>query len=202
MRKRFYPQGRSRSALSGDIKLMSKPKCLGSWSAHGFTLIELLVTIAIAAILLGLAAPSFQDMVLNNRQNAEIGSLTAGLNYARSTALSQTIPVRVCPILTTSSTTCGTNWGTGWMVVLDPNGTTPSLLQSRQITSSSAVLSSTAPSIDFDARGLSTTVSKFKVCDSRGALFARAVQVFITGFVQTGNTVGKEAYAPTGLTCP
>jgi type IV fimbrial biogenesis protein FimT len=168
----------------------------------GFTLIELLVTIAVAAILMALAVPSFQTMVMNNRLTAQAGALNTALNYARNTALSQAIPVAVCPVGTSGSTTCGASWAAGWMVVSNPAGTA-TLLQSQQAPSSgSAVLSSPVTSVLFGPRGLATTLSSFKVCDSRGAAFARSVQVFATGFVQAGATPGQVAWGTTALTCP
>jgi type IV fimbrial biogenesis protein FimT len=170
-------------------------------AAEGFTLIELMVTIAIAAILLSLAVPSFQAMVMNNRLTAQAGGLNTALNYARNTALSQAVNVVVCPVGALGSTTCGASWGTGWMVVRDPAGT-PTLLQSQLAPSSNAVLSSPATSVVFGPRGLAGTVSSFKVCDSRGAAFARSVQVLATGFVQAGATPGQVAWGSTALTCP
>jgi type IV fimbrial biogenesis protein FimT len=171
-------------------------------AAKGFTLIELLVTIAIAAILMALAVPSFQAMVMNNRLTAQAGALNTALNYARNTALSQAVPVAVCPVGTAGSTTCGASWAAGWMVVSNPAGAA-TLLQSQQAPSSgSTVLSSPVTSVLFGPRGLATTLSSFKVCDSRGAAFARSVQVFATGFVQAGATPGQVAWGTTALTCP
>ena len=170
-------------------------------AADGFTLLELLITIAIAAIILSLAAPSFRAMLMNNRLTAQADGLTTVLHYARNTALSQSIKVQVCPVGAFNSTTCGASWGSGWMVVSDPTGT-PTLLQSRQTPAGNPVLSSTAASVVFDPRGLATTLSSFKVCDSRGAAFARSVQVFATGFIQAGATPGQVAWGTAALTCP
>lgn len=167
----------------------------------GFTLVELLVTVAIVVIVLSLAAPSFQAMLQNNRLSAQVDGLTSALNYARNTALSQAVSVQVCPVGVLSSSTCGANWAAGWMVVSDPTGA-PTLLQSRQAPTGDPVLSATANSVVFDSRGLSTTASSFKMCDSRGSSFARSVQVFATGFVQAGATPGQVAWGSTALSCP
>jgi type IV fimbrial biogenesis protein FimT len=168
---------------------------------RGFTLIELLVTIAIVAILTTLAAPSFRDMLLNNRLTAQAGGLTTILNYARNSALSQAITVRVCPLAVAGSANCGNNWAAGWIVVSDPSGT-PTLIQTKQLAPSGPVLTSTAAIVDFDPRGLTTTASTFKVCDQRGANYARSVQVFATGFIQSGITPGKQAWGNGSLVCP
>ena len=166
----------------------------------GFTLIELLVTIAIAAILMSLAAPAFQAMLLNNRMAGQTDELTNALNYARNTALSQSVSVKVCPVGAVSSTTCGTDWGAGWIVVSDPSGA-PALIQSKLTAAGGPVVSSTA-NVVFDSRGLSTTQSNFTICDSRGTTFGRSVQVVATGFVQAGNTPGTAVWATPALSCP
>lgn len=170
-------------------------------ASEGFTLVELLVTVAIVVIVLSLAVPSFQAMLMNNRLSAQVDGLTSALNYARNTALSQAVSVQVCPIGALSSSTCGANWAAGWIVVSDPAGA-PTLLQSRQAPTGDPVLSATANGVIFDSRGLSTTPSSFKMCDGRGSSFARSVQVFATGFVQAGATPGQAAWGVAALSCP
>ncbi|MBW8811742.1 MAG: prepilin-type N-terminal cleavage/methylation domain-containing protein [Lysobacter sp.] len=53
----------------------------------GFTLIELLVTIAIAAILLALALPTFTESIRANRVSTATNQMLATLNFARSEAV-------------------------------------------------------------------------------------------------------------------
>ncbi len=55
----------------------------------GFTLVELMVTLAVAAILLSIAAPSFSDFIQNNRITSTTNNLIAHLQYARSEAVSK-----------------------------------------------------------------------------------------------------------------
>lgn len=163
-------------------------------------MVELLVTIAIAAIFMSLAAPSFQTMLLNNRIAAQTDELTNTLNFARNTALSQSATVQVCPLGAANSSTCGNDWGLGWIVVSDPSGI-PVLLQSKRSKAEGPVVSSTA-NATFDARGLSTTPSNFSICDSRGTNFGRSAQVIATGFVQVGDTPGTAVWGTPALSCP
>ncbi|WP_404299056.1 GspH/FimT family pseudopilin [Halomonas sp.] len=56
-------------------------------SRRGFTLIELIVTIAVAAILAALAAPSYQRFIASNRLSSDYNEVLSGLNFARSEAI-------------------------------------------------------------------------------------------------------------------
>jgi type IV fimbrial biogenesis protein FimT len=55
--------------------------------SRGFTLIELLVTLAVAAVILALAAPSFSNLVAQNRITTQTNVLIGGLNLAKSEAV-------------------------------------------------------------------------------------------------------------------
>lgn len=86
-------------------------------------MIELVVVIAIAAVLIGLAAPSFTKVLQRNRIATEANSLTADLQFARGQAIKEGKPVTVC--ISTDQATCSTtstNWGAGWIVFSDANG--------------------------------------------------------------------------------
>ena len=61
----------------------------------GFTLIELMVVVALAAILLAVAAPSFQQMIARNRVEGVAGELSTDLQYARSEAVARNTQVGV-----------------------------------------------------------------------------------------------------------
>ncbi|MDH0291956.1 GspH/FimT family pseudopilin [Pseudomonas sp. GD04087] len=64
---------------------------------HGFTLVETLVTIAILAILLGIAVPSFDLLTNRNRAQSTAKQLLAVLQYARAQAQIGRQPVHVKP---------------------------------------------------------------------------------------------------------
>lgn len=61
----------------------------------GFTLIELMVVLAVAALLVVLAAPSFQDMIVMQRLRGINAQLVTDLQFARSEAVAQGRVVRV-----------------------------------------------------------------------------------------------------------
>ena len=166
-------------------------------AAPGFTLIELLVTILIAGILVAIGVPAFNSFVLNDRDIGQANSLVASFNYARSEAVKQNLAagVTVCP--STDGATCGgTAWSGGW-VVLDPKGTVlsavPALAGSNTLTPGSGVT--------FQSNGLPSGPLTIRICDSRGAAFARDVEVNAAGRVAASTTPGRSV-AGTALVCP
>lgn len=86
---------------------------------QGFTLVELIITLAVAAILLSLAVPSFSTMIMNNRATADTNELLADINYARSEAVKRGSPVGICRTNNpTAGNPCtqGTSFADGWIV--------------------------------------------------------------------------------------
>ena len=109
-----------------------------------FTLIELLMTIAIAAILVTVAAPSFQTLILNARLSAKKNEFINSLNLARTTALSQNSNIAVCPFSAAGSVTCGASWSTGWIIRTLPSTGIPTLIKAYQSSATDVVLSAVA----------------------------------------------------------
>lgn len=86
---------------------------------RGFTLVELAVTLAVAAILLTLATPSFAELLRRNRLAAAGNELVTALHVARAEALRRGRPVSVCASTDQRSCAGNTNWATGWVVFED-----------------------------------------------------------------------------------
>ena len=89
---------------------------------RGFTLIELMFTIALAAILTALAAPSVQKMLKTNRVQTEASAFVGDLMVARTEAVKRGQNVSVC--VSSDGTNCLTTntWQAGWIVFSDPTG--------------------------------------------------------------------------------
>jgi type IV fimbrial biogenesis protein FimT len=176
-------------------------------SEGGVTFVELLVTITVLVVITVLAAPSFTNLLMNNRILGQRDALVNALNFARSTALTQNTNVKVCPWSASGSTTCGSNWSAGWIVATMPSSGTSVLLQAHQTgpndpnISSAAISGVSASSVIFDSRGLATTQANFVLCDERGGSYARSISVLPTGFVQTTSSAGVAAWDGGALSC-
>jgi prepilin-type N-terminal cleavage/methylation domain-containing protein len=89
---------------------------------RGFTLVELLVTLAVFAILVGLAAPQLRTLLIRRTVSSQAESLSAGLRLARSEAIKRGQYVTMCASNNAESATptCLANgasdWGSGWIV--------------------------------------------------------------------------------------
>ncbi|MGQ7959169.1 GspH/FimT family pseudopilin [Pseudomonas sp. SP16.1] len=86
-------------------------------SQKGFSLIELMVTLAVLAIVLGLAAPSFSSMLQDNRALSLGSELQGALQYARSEAVKRRLEVVICR-RNAAGSACdnGADWSAGWLV--------------------------------------------------------------------------------------
>lgn len=78
-------------------------------SNRGFTLIELMVTLAVMAIIAGMAFPSLRDFIINSRVTTQTNEFIAALGYARSEAIKRGLDVMVCA-------DDDANLGNGWFI--------------------------------------------------------------------------------------
>ena len=92
------------------------------FTAAGFTLFELVIVILIVGILVALGVPSFKYVTTSNRIATELNGLVGDLQFARSEAIKEGLPVTVCA--STDGATCANSstWQTGWIVFADSNG--------------------------------------------------------------------------------
>jgi type IV fimbrial biogenesis protein FimT len=77
---------------------------MGEKRTKGFTLMELMMTLAVIGVILGIAAPSFREFLLNNRITGAANDLHAAFQLARSEAIKRQQPVAVCPSVDPSAT--------------------------------------------------------------------------------------------------
>lgn len=145
--------------------------------AAGFTLIELLVAITIAAILLALAAPSFEDAGVSGKVSDIATKVAVTANTARSEAIKRNGRVVMCVSTDGASCAGSGSWEQGWIAFLDrnQNGTREAnadpTLDDVIIVKESAVAGgykviegSGQVSLSFPSTGIGVTTAAYTVC--------------------------------------
>jgi type IV fimbrial biogenesis protein FimT len=89
---------------------------------RGLTLIELMMAVAIGAILLALAAPSFQQALGKNRLSSAASELTGAVQLARAEAIRNNRRVTLCRSEDGSACSASTSTWPGWIVFVDTDG--------------------------------------------------------------------------------
>lgn len=155
-----------------------------------FTVVELMIVIAMVAILMALAAPSFSNFVKNDRLTTQINTLVGHLAYARSEAILRAQQVGLCA--SSSGTACTGAWSEGWLVYVDSdnsggyNAATDEILRVNQALSGNNALTSTlGTNFLYDNRGYAATgTGSFSLCDDRGVSHAKMIVISNTGRVR------------------
>jgi type IV fimbrial biogenesis protein FimT len=88
-------------------------------NSEGFSLIELLVVIAIAAVLAGLAVPSFQGLIASSNLTSATNDLIATLARAKADAIRRGKRVTVCMSADGAACTTTGAWTQGWIMFND-----------------------------------------------------------------------------------
>lgn len=191
----------------------------------GFTLIELMITLLVLAVVAGMAVPSMQTMMKNNKQTSRINQLAGLLNFARSEAVNQRQIVSACA--SSDGASCDTNeWELGGLIfrgnaattapdadsilrVIEPQAAGSTL---RRISDQSAAPAGfNASYIRYDSTGrlLPGETGSFVLCDDRGEGNAKGLLINSTG--QTRNAVDTDDdgiveifidNAPEAVECP
>jgi len=174
----------------------------------GFTLIELIVAVAVAGIVMGIAIPSFQSSIKNNRITSETNRLVSDIQLSRSEAMKRNARVILCRSAapTASTPTCsGTanTWTTGWLVFVsgDTNSTyqpaTDTLLKIAQPVAGSITIKTNSTSnnnLEFNADASTNEVgstARFSICDDRGINYGKQLDVPPVGRPRLKSTVSS-----------
>lgn len=77
---------------------------------RGYTMVELMITLAVLAILLVMAVPSFTSIINTNRLTGQANELVADLQFARAEAIRRNQRVTFCPSTNNTSCAAAGNW--------------------------------------------------------------------------------------------
>jgi type IV fimbrial biogenesis protein FimT len=166
---------------------------------RGFTLIEMIVTMCVGATLAAIAVPAFGTFLQNDRDITQANSLVTSLSYARSEAIKQDVTggITVCP--SADGATCGGAWTNGWIVVPAAGGNP---MQATPAPSgNNNLVASPAAGVTFLSSGLVSAPLTVIICDTRGASYARDVEVNAVGRIASSQTPGKSV-SGAALVCP
>jgi len=169
----------------------------------GFTLLELMITLAVAGVLAALAVPAMRTWLQNQRLVTAASSMVLSLNYARNEAVKRDSALGVTVCASADQATCGTaNWNLGW-IVLDVASNTrlnasPPIGANMTFTEAGG-----QAQVTFLPTGATAGAATFafKACDTRGAAYARELEVNSMGRIATSPTPGQTV-AGLGLACP
>lgn len=98
----------SKSSLRSRLQRSCRP------ASRGFTLFELLIAMAIVAILVGVAMPSFRETMIRTNVTQTGNDLVLDLNTARAEAVKRGFNAAVIAK--------GGNWSQGWEIRVDVDG--------------------------------------------------------------------------------
>ena len=169
---------------------------LGFARQRGFTVIELMVSLAVAAILIGLAVPAFNNFVAQENLLAQSNDFMVAVQYARSEA------VRRGAAMSVRAVNPGDNaneWGPGYCVVVGTPANCPG--DTTQLRTFAALDGSTLDAQGgLDGLGILTFNSRGLLVGAAGTLnLCRAGQT--NGRTISISTIGRVS-AQTKTDCP
>lgn len=136
---------------------------------RGFTLIELMVTVAIAAILIVVVAPSFSEAIMGNKLASFANNFVASAQLARSEAIKRNATVRVCR--SADGSTCATSgtWQQGWIVFHDADNNAArdpaeTVIQVQQALSADYRFTGDSYSVAFPSFGAGVSPANLMLC--------------------------------------
>jgi type IV fimbrial biogenesis protein FimT len=154
----------------------------------GFTLVELAVVLTIIGILLVVAMPAMQVLLLDARRTYALNAVLHGLRTARVESIRSSADVVLCP--TAGEDRCSDPdgaWTGGWMVFVNSDGDNPPVRDDgerillRHQDETAGTLAANRARFVYRPYARRTTAGTLVYCDRRGPSAARAVIVSYTG---------------------
>lgn len=148
---------------------------------HGFTLVELMITLAVLAIMVTVAIPSFRDFIMNNRLASNANEFVAAIHLVRSGAIKHQRNAYI-------TSNAGTNWTNGWSVWVDKDGDSAqdadeTIRVTQAFTGNTTLTSDGKVQFQYRPTGLVDGPGTLTLCDSRTAEQGRQIDVSVAGRV-------------------
>ncbi len=163
---------------------------------NGFTLIELLIILLVISVVSAITAPSFAEIIADNRQVTRYNQLLAAIALTRSEAIKRGERTAICQSSTGSSCTKNSSlWHQGWIVYTDRDGDNKVdtdeeiLLIQHAFDDQVAISFGSRTRVAYYSDGLAVGGSNgtFLLCDSRGDIAKKGLVVWSTGRVRLAN---------------
>ena len=162
----------------------------------GFSAVELMIGVAVAAILLSTAVPTYSSVVHKNRISSAKTQLYVSLNAARSEALKRRSAVRVCPSADGTSCRNDGDWSDGWLIFEDVNANNaPDVAEIIRLVDGldgeidMQVSTALSAYIQFQPTGAATgnggNTGEFRLCHSDSKAYSRVISVSASGRVES-----------------
>lgn len=162
--------------------------------SRGFTLIELMITIAVLAIVVTVAVPSFRNIIISNSVSFDRDEFFSLVAFARSEAIKRGTAVTVCKSADGASCDDSLSWEDGWLLFHDADGDGVKDTGDESVRAVAALDAQVAMShgggadrITYDSRGLILRGQGLVTFShSAGSEFDRSVDISLTGRVSKG----------------
>jgi type IV fimbrial biogenesis protein FimT len=135
---------------------------------RGFTLTELMIVVAVFAVLTGLALPSYNQFVRNQRVKSASFEVFSSLVQARSEAITRNVSITMAPV--------SGNWANGWTVT-DAGGT----VLRRQDPIAAVTLTGPASVVYNSSGRLSSASGSFGLTATGASITSRCITVDLSG---------------------
>lgn len=153
----------------------------------GFTLYELMLTLALGALLTGLAVSSFSDIAARHRQGVEIDALFHAIHLARKESVMRRKVVSLCPSSDGQTCSAGMDWSAGWIMFENADQDSPPVVDAgepvlrRHRVDDQVTLVANRRSFTLRATYQRATNGTFVACDSAGRVPPKGLIVSYTG---------------------
>ena len=163
------------SAAAGQSRRSRMAQATAWQRARGFTLVELMITVTIAVVLIMIAVPSFNTIILSNKLTTTANDLVLAINSARMEAVKRNASTQLCSNSATGNTTgstdtlgnaCTTQTGAVYVLVGGATQTATQVLAGTPSITTSIQLHGNVQALRFNGLGLAYPVGSTTPYDS------------------------------------